>query len=693
MAGSGDAPGEPSRRVAVDTGGTFTDFVYVDAATGRMSIAKLPSTPDDPSDAIVAGIGAAESATGRAPLASLCHGTTVATNALLEERGARAALVVTANFRGIYEVMEQARPYGRPLFDLGYEKPAPLVPPSRTIEAKERVDRGGEVLESLDEDDLRRKLRGLPGPRPEAVAVCLLFSFMNPAHERRIEEIVSEEWPGCTVSPSCDVLPQIREYHRLSTTVINAYLAPRMRHYLVRLEQRLDEIGASTPRLYVMQSNGGTGTIRRVGEIPAATILSGPAGGVTAGVQLAETAGHRDLITFDMGGTSCDVSLVSGATPSLAGVGAVGGRHIALPMIDINTVSAGGGTLAWVDDRGLLQVGPQSAGAVPGPACYGCGGEAPTVTDANLVLGYLSEDMELGGSLRLQRELAVKALESVSQPLGIDVPAAAEGIVRIVNTKMGEAIKAISTARGFDLRDFTLVAFGGAGPVHAGALLELLGMRSVLIPAHAGVFSSLGLLMADVRRDYVRSRLSPLDALTPDEIRDLLSQLVERAAGDLIQEGFEEADRRIECSLDMRYEGQGYELTVPWPPPGNDGTIALRRCFDDLHEGRFGHRAPDAAVEVVSYRAVGYGLVPRVPFPRLERMGGSSPPVEAGTRQVRCGGGSVTASLYHRGELGVGDTLRGPAIVSQPDCTTVVEAGQRATVDDWGNLLIVRDGP
>src|SRR5579872_94276 len=403
----------PPYRVTVDTGGTFSDFVYYDEAAQKITIAKLPSTPDDPSRAIVSGIELLmEHGVGAEAVEHFCHGTTVGTNALLEGKGVRTALLVTKGFRGIYEVAEQCRPHGSAIFDIFYDRPPLLVPPVLTGEVDERVSATGEVLQPLDETALRATIRDLAARAPESVAVCLLFSFLHPEHEQRVRTIILQEMPGCAVSLSSDVLPQIREYYRLSTTIINAYLHPILARYIGNLDNRLTARGISTQQKYVMQSNGGMANFSTSADKAVATVLSGPAGGVTASVRIARATGIQNLVTFDMGGTSCDVALIRNGEPGVHHRGTIDGRDISLPMLDINTVSAGGGTIARIDRFGQLAVGPDSAGAVPGPACYGRGGVDPTITDCNLVLGYLGEDNFLGGRMRLHRGAAGRAIES-----------------------------------------------------------------------------------------------------------------------------------------------------------------------------------------------------------------------------------------------------------------------------------------
>jgi N-methylhydantoinase A len=679
-------------RVAVDTGGTFSDFVYLNEETGAVSISKVPSTPDDPSRAILQGIeGLIAQGVPAADVNYFCHGTTVGTNALLEGKGVRTGLLVTEGFRGIYEVAEQARPYGTAIFDVMYDKPVPLVPPSLTGEVRERVDFRGKVLVPLDEASLRATLRGLKTQGIESLAVCLLFSFLHPQHEARVGEIAKKEMRGCNVSLSSEILPQIREYHRLSTTVINAYLQPILARYVANLDRRLAETGVATRQKYIMQSNGGMSTFAEAARTAVTTVLSGPAGGVTAGVSASRMGSFANLITFDMGGTSCDVALIKDGEPIFSSRGKIEGRDLAVPMMDINTVSAGGGTIARVDRFGVLEVGPQSAGAVPGPCCYGRGGEVVTITDCNLLLGYLSVDNFLGGRMQLDRGKAEQATARVAKALSLDSLAAAEGIVRIIDVKMEEAIKAISTMRGHDLRDFFLLAFGGAGPLHAARMARDLGMAGVIVPLYPGVFSAIGLLISDVKHDYIRSRMTPIGELKSGDVEAVLAQLEAYARVDLQRDGFAEKDIRIERALDMRYAGQGYEITMSCTTDRTQALAHLRKEFDLEHKRQFGHSAPEEPVEVVSYRVRGVGLVPAVSMPKYAPQGLKLSDALRETRQVRFDGETISCPVYQREKLDVGQTLRGPAILDQFDCTTVICAGQVARIDEWKNLIVTEE--
>jgi N-methylhydantoinase A len=632
-------------RLTVDTGGTFSDFVYLDEETDEITVAKLPSTPDDPSRAILAGVQVLlDKGVAPADIGYFCHGTTVGTNALLEGKGVRTGLLVTKGFRGIYEVAEQCRPHGSAIFDIFYDRPPLLVPESRTGEVAERVSSAGEVLLPLDEAALRQTIRDLTQENLQSIAVCLLFSFLKPEHEERARSIIAEEIPECAVSLSSDIVPQIREYYRLSTTVINAYLEPILARYIGNLEGRLAGAGLTTPQKYIMQSNGGMATFAASARKAVATVLSGPAGGITASTQTCRTTGLKNLITFDMGGTSCDVALIKDGAPSVQNRGKIEGRDISLPMIDINTVSAGGGTLARVDRLGQLEVGPQSAGAVPGPACYGRGGTEPTITDCNLMLGYLGEDNFLGGKMKLDAKAAQRAIEThVAAKLKMSAIDAAEGIVHIINVKMQEAIKAISTMRGHDLRDFQLLAFGGAGPLHAGRIAAELGMAGVVVPLYPGVYSAMGLLMSDVKHDYIRSRISGLARATASEISGVFDALEVHALKDLKDEGFGKASIATERALDMRYAGQGYEITIACEYPLKPDSLAkLRARFDESHKQMFGHTAPDEPVEIVSYRLRGVGRVPPVKLPKFK------PPGAFRSRHARLPGLSARASGCRR---------------------------------------------
>jgi N-methylhydantoinase A len=681
-------------RVTVDTGGTFSDFVFFNEETGEVTITKVPSTPKEPFQAVLNGVRELLDRGVKAQeISFFSHGTTVGTNALLEERGARTGLLVTEGFRGIYEVMEQTRGYGPATYNLFFEKPKLLAAPYDTEEIPERVDFRGEVLKPIDVESSLHAVRTLKKKGVESIAVCFLFSFLNPDHELKVKEIIEREAPGACLSLSSEILPQIREFYRLSTTVINAYIAPVVGRYLGRLEERLREIGVTTPKLYIMQSNGGVSTFQSAAKKPVATVLSGPAGGVIASLGISDRAGIKNIITFDMGGTSCDVALIHEGTPVVTTQGRINQRPISLPMLDIHTVSAGGGTVARIDSVGVLQVGPDSAGADPGPICYDHGGEEVTITDANLVLGVLDADHFLGGRLKLYKAKAERLLEEkIARPLALSLFEAADGILRIINVKMEEAIKAVSSQRGYDIRDFTLVAFGGGGPMHAGRIALDLGIPSLLIPFAPGVTSALGLLMSDVKHDYVRSKLAPLRDLDPEEINLLFAQLIAQAKTDLHGEGFQDQEITLHAFLDLRYAGQGYELTVPSPmPPLKVSDLQImRQRFDSQHEQAHGHKAESEPVELVSLRLVSVGLVPQAKLSPVKPSGAKLEQARVGEREIFFGKehGTLNCRIYSRELLEPDHRIAGPAVIEQMDTTTVIHPEQEATVDSFRNLIV-----
>ena len=681
-------------RVTVDTGGTFSDFVFFNEETGEISITKVSSTPKEPFQAVLNGVQELlDQGVKAKDISFFCHGTTVGTNTLLEGKGAKTGLLVTAGFRGIYEVMEQTRGYGPATYDLFFEKPKLLAPPYYTEEIPERVDFRGEALKPIDIESTLQAVRSLKKKGVESVAACLLFSFLNPSHELKIKEIMEKEFPEASLSLSCEVLPQIREFYRMSTTVINAYIAPVVGRYLARLEGHLREMGVNTPKLYIMQSNGGVSTFQGSAKKAAATVLSGPAGGVIASLGISQRAGIKNIITFDMGGTSCDVALISDGNPVITTQGRINQRPISLPMLDIHTVSAGGGTIARIDAVGGLQVGPDSAGADPGPISYDRGGQEVTITDANLVLGVLSPDKFLGGKMKLNKAKAERLLEDkIARPLGLNLLEAADGILKIINVKMEEAIKAVSSQRGYDIRDFTLVAFGGGGPMHAGKIALDLGIPSLLIPFAPGVTSALGLLMSDVKHDYVRSKLVALKEIDPEEVNRLFAQLIEQARADLRAEGFNDNEMALQPFLDLRYAGQGYELTVssPMPPLKPADLDLMRRRFDLQHEQAHGHKAESEPVELVSLRLVSTGLVPQAKLSPVKSTGKKLDAAKTGERKIFFGKeqGMLTCRIYSRNLLEPAHKIAGPAVIEQMDTTTVIHPEQEAVVDSYRNMIV-----
>jgi len=666
-------------RLGVDVGGTFTDVVAVDRQ-GRVATAKVPSTPEDSSAGVIAGWEALTEPA--AHVAVFAHGTTVATNALLERRGGRTALITTEGFRDIIEIGRQDR---ASLYDLTRHRPAPLVPRDLRFVVRERMGPAGVVV-PLDRHSLASAVDAVAAAAVEAVAVCLLFGFLHPEHEHAVGEAVRERLPDVAVSLSCEVLPEFREYERMSTTVADAYLRPRLSAYLSRLAARSAEVGLPEP--LVMQSSGGVADAGTAARQPARFVLSGPAGGVVGASYVADLSGFSNVLTFDMGGTSTDVAPVVAGKVQMTTESVVAGVPLRLPMVDVHTVSAGGGSIAWVDDGGALRVGPRSAGAVPGPAGYGLGGQEPTVTDANLVLGYLPDGAELGGGLVLQRHLAEQSLAGLAERLGLDTERAALGVVRVADTEMVRALRLISVQRGLDPRDFALVAFGGAGGLHACALAEELGCTTVLVPKAAGVLSALGLAISEVRHDFVRPvlRTDGPDAdpgqgpnghgQNDDELAAAFAELETAATADV--DG--PATQRL---ADLRYAGQSFELTV------QGSTVEdLVRAFHAEHERRYGHRIDDEPVEIVNIR-----LVATVPgaSPDLHEPDQPGDAV-VGRRTVFTDSGAVDTLVLDRTAMGRGSRVKGVAVVEFPESTCLVRSGWSGVVDEVGTLVLTRDG-
>lgn len=662
--------------VGVDTGGTFTDLVVLQ--DGRLEVQKVLSTPDDPARAILQGLTELGVQKG---LHVLVHGSTVATNAVLEHKGAVTGLVTTEGFRDVLEIGRQARPK---LYDLSARKVPPLVPRSRRVEVRERLNERGEILLALDEASLQAALDSLQEAGTEAVAISLLFSFTNPEHERRVAEAARAH--GFYISASCDVLPEFREYERTSTVVLNAYVGPLIDRYLSHLEHDLPEHAI----LRIMQSNGGSILSSTARREAARTLLSGPAAGVVGAAFVARASDIARLITLDIGGTSTDVALVDGQISETTD-GSIGGYPTKLPMIDIHTVGAGGGSIAWFDVGGALRVGPVSAGAVPGPAAYGRGGTEATVTDANLVLGRLLPDAFLGGTMALHPALARQAIAPIAERLHTSIEEAALGIIRVVNANMEAAIRVISVERGCDPRDFTLLAFGGAGPLHACELAAALRIPRVLVPTIPGVLSALGTLVADTLKDYVRTVM--LDAPQADEtINRVLTELEEQGRRDLEREGIAPERIMLERYLDMRYVGQSYELVVPFE---GDRAAAVER-FHAAHERRFGYSDPEEPVQIVNVRLKARGVDTHPVLERREVVKDAKA-VPTGTQTVifadatsATGWRTYEAARYERANLLPGTTFNGPAIVTQYDTTTVLPPNWRAFVDAVDNLILVR---
>jgi N-methylhydantoinase A len=676
-------------RVGIDTGGTFTDFVLLEEATGRVLTAKCASTPKDPAHAFVTGLmdTLAREGIGADALGGIFHGTTVATNAILEGKTGLTGLITTAGFRDVIEIRRHVRGQGQ-IYDLAFRPPEPLVPRHLRLEVRERLDARGEVLIPLDLAEARDRVRELVDHGVRAIAVVFLHAYANGAHEAQVRALVEREAPGCFVSISSEISPELREYERASTTVINASLQPVVAVYVASLEDRLRHEGIEAP-LRLMQSNGGVMPARRSAERPVHLVVSGPVGGVIGGAAVGRAAGFANTITLDVGGTSCDICLVEGE-PRLVSQKEVAGNPIRVPMYDVHVIGAGGGSLAWMDAGGALRVGPKSAGAEPGPASYLRGGAEPTVTDANLALGRINPAYFLGGVMPLDLAAARQAIEArVARPLGLSVEAAAAGILRVVNATMAENIKVVSVKRGFDPRDFALVALGGAGPTHAGALLEDLQLPAVLVPREPGTLSALGLLTTDMRRDYVRTFLRRADVVGGVELAAVMAGLEEAGRQDLSRDGVPAASMAFERSVDMRYVGQAYELTVAVDEVKD--VAELVRRFHAEHERLYAHRLDGAAVELVALRLAAVGRLPGAAARQVEAGEPAPPPTALKARRpvfFEESGGWVECAIYERGLLLGGNRIAGPAIIEQMDTTTVVFPGQRATVHPSGTLVI-----
>ena len=676
-------------RLGVDVGGTFTDLVLFDELSGRLTLAKTPSTPTDPSVGVAQGVAKVAARAGIRPadIGAVVHGTTVATNALLERRGAACALIVTEGFRDVLHIGRQDRPK---LYEFLTRRPEPLVPRHRRFEVRERMLPTGEVLAPLDDAQVLGVIEAIRRQGVGAVAVCLLHSYANPEHERRLGELLRRELPGVAVCLSSEVLPEFKEFERMSTTVVTAYLVPLVEHYLGNLLERVSELGFGG-MLHVMQSNGGLMTADVAARRSAHLVLSGPAAGVIGAVQLATWAGLTNVISVDMGGTSFDICLAADGEVRLTQESEVAGCPIKLPMVDVHTLGAGGGSIAWVDHGGALRVGPRSAGADPGPACYGRGGELPTVTDANLVLGRLSPEQLLGGELQLDVEASRRAIEaSVARPLDLTVEAAAEGIVRVINATMVKGMRLVSVARGHDPREFVLVAFGGGGPLHAVELAEELGLPQVLVPVAPGVTSALGLLLADFRHDRAVTHLRNLAEVDPRELEAMYAGLEQDLLTEMRAEGLAPAQVTLLRTADLRYHGQGYELETP-APPGPLDRPQLRRLhatFRQIHERVYGYAPADDAIDVINVRVTAIGRVARP-----ERDGRGTPdrlrrPRPSVRRRIYTHGEWVDAGVFVRDELQPGDRIAGPCIVEQLDSTTLLLPGHQVSVDAGRNLLI-----
>ncbi len=661
-------------RIGVDTGGTFTDFVRIDAK--GLSTHKVRSTPDDPSRAILEGLAALGlDVSGHAAATTshddVVHGSTVATNAVLERRGAKVALVATAGFEDVIHIGRQTRPE---LYNIFVKPRVPLVGRGLVFGVRERLDANGDVITALDPAEVDRLAAAITASGADIVAVCLLHSYVNASHEQIVAERLRAA--GIVVCTSADVLPEYREFERWSTTVVNAYVTPLMDRYLGRLQAAI----GSAASLAIMQSNGGSISAGAARAQAVRTVLSGPAAGVVGAKAVAATAGFTHVISFDMGGTSTDVSLIDNAIRTTTDA-RVGDFPVRVPVIDIHTVGAGGGSIAAIDSGGALRVGPRSAGAQPGPACYGVGTEL-TVTDANLLLGRLDPAFFFGGRMALDLARATTAAEPLARELGLSVADLAEGVVRVANANMERAIRVVSVERGHDPRDFSLLAFGGAGGMHACEIAEALEMKTVIVPRQAGVLSALGMLVADVTKDYSASVLKRASELTPRDIDARFKPLLTRAATDLTAEGFTGTRAVSTRWIDVRYVGQSYEITLPYTP-------GYRAAFDRVHGKTYGYANADRAVEVVNLRVVASGLADKPRLPKARSLSTSKPKPVA-VRKARFSGRVHQTATYQWEQLAAGARARGPAVIMGAEATAVIPPGWAFHVDRMGNVICGR---
>ncbi len=677
-------------RLGVDSGGTFTDVCLFNDETGQLEIWKTPSTPEDPSRGIAEVITEGLDRVGAqiADLSFFGHGTTVATNALIELRGAKTGLITTDGFRDLLEIGRQKRPN---LYDMMANKPPVLVSRDMRIEVPERVRADGSVDTQLDLDAIVVAARAFKAAEVKSVAICFLYAFLNPDHENAARAVIAKEMPDVFISVSSAVAPEFREFERLSTTVVNAFLGPVMQSYISRLDDRLTQTGILiSPHL--TQSNGGVIGFEAASLFPVRTLLSGPSTGVVAAQVIAEKAGYNSLITFDVGGTSCDVALLENRTCKKTGEANVQGYPIKAPMLDIHSVGAGGGSIARIDSGGLLKVGPESAGADPGPVCYGLGGTKPTVTDANTVLKTLNPIEILGGRMKVEYDLAHEAIGDLADKLGLEVFETAQGIIAVATANMAKAIRLISVQRGHDPRDYALMAFGGGGPLHAARLARELDMLDIIVPPTPGTLCALGLLLTDLKADFSRSHQVDLTKLDLAHLCAAYTELEEQGEVWFEREGVVQDRRLIVRTADLRYVGQNYELQVSLPagPVSSDGLVQLRNGFKAAHQQRFGFVVPDEAIELVTLRVEAIGVVDKAELRAEEPRDRLMPVVSIGSRPVFLpeAGGAVQTPIYARSDLMFGHTITGPAIVEQMDTTTLILPGMTARVDAYLNLIL-----
>lgn len=686
------------KRMGIDVGGTFTDVVYVDDE-GKIEVYKTSTTPSNPAIGTMEGINAICDKLGlkHEEINEIFHGTTIATNMVLEHKGCRAGMITTEGYRDIIHIARHKRPTNFSIVeDIPWQK-YPVCKRRDRYTVKERVTApNGDELVPLDEDAVRQAVRKMKADGVEAIAVCFLFSFLNPSHEQRVKEIIQEEYPGVYISLSSEVLPQFREYERFSTTGLNAYIGPKTAGYVQNIEKSLKDGGYTNANLHLMQSSGGVASAASAAQKPVNLLLSGPVGGVVGAIWTAKLTDIKNVISIDIGGTSADISVLSNLTPSMKHLldTKVGGYSAMVPMIDVGTIGAGGGSIAFIDEGGFFRVGPESAAADPGPACYDRGGVRPTVCDANIVLGRLGTKL-LGGRMEIKPELAEKAImKDIGEPLGETLDEAAMGIIDIVNNNMIQEIEKESVRRGFDPREFALFACGGAGPVHGCSIARELGMKQVIVPHNPGCLCAVGLVNTNIMYDFSKTEMQLASKAKLDDLTKDFEALEKQAYDSLIADNMDPKDIVIERIADCRYEGQGYEMRVPviGGKVTEDTIEKMKESFHEVHNKQFGRAYRDVDVEIVNIRAVGTGLIDDVVANKIEKGDGdiSRALVEERNVTFRINKEIVhmPSKVYERDLLKAGDEVQGPAIINQMDATTVVEPGCTAHVNDYGVIII-----
>ena len=680
-----------SYRLGVDVGGTFTDFLLLNEDTGETKTAKVPSTPEDSSIGVLNGVAKICDSSGIDPadIKLVMHGTTVATNAVLTGRGAKVGLMTTSGFEDTLQVARSFCPGGLGGWVTFVKKPL-LAPLELTIGANERIAADGSIVRELDEAALRESLRVEMADDIEALTICFINAYINAEHEQRARQIAQEVYPDIPISISSEVVPEMQEYERTETTVVNSYVRPEVARYVNNLQGALNERLGNDTQLSILRSDGGLASSRAAAESPVNLLMSGPAGGVTGALFFCTKAGFSNILTFDMGGTSTDVALIQNGRARVRRETFVGDVRVRAPSVDVRTVGAGGGSIAFVPElTKALRVGPESAGAVPGPACYMKGGEAPTVCDANVVLGYLPSDVQLGGDMQINRDASVAAVQSVADAMGVDLMAAAEGIIKIVNESMFGALRLVSVEQGYDPRDFALVGFGGAGPLHANALGILTEAWPVIVPPGPGVLCAYGDATTRVQDEAARTYITMASDLTADKLADDLLTLKARASESLIEDGIDEDRLEVTYQADLRYAGQAFQITVEFTEAElrEKGVAVLTDQFDGEHEQLFTFKLGDGH-EILMIRAVVGASVTFKADISISKGSGNVSPALIHQSRFFYEGDWHEAGIYDRGRLGADDVVAGPAIVSEMDSTTVVLPGHSATVDAVGNLLI-----